>query len=99
MRCAPSPTPWCRFISVPAEESIQSELRYAQLTPDRLEPMNHLAEVLINCVRAQQALSVTDAAIEQQDQHGRGAWSDYDLEYGQILNNRANALYSLGRYQ
>lgn len=81
-----------------AEESIQSELRYAQLTPDRLEPMNHLAEILINCVRAQQALSVTDAAIEQQDQHGRGAWSDYDLEYGQILNNRANALYSLGRY-
>ena len=82
-----------------AEESIQSELRYAQLTPDRLEPMNHLAAILINCVRAQQALSVTDAAIEQLDQHGRGAWSDYDLEYPDILNNRANALYSLGRYQ
>ena len=82
-----------------AEESIQSELRYAQLTPDRLEPMNHLAEILISCVRAQQALSVTDAAIEQQDQHGRGAWSDYDPQYRQILSNRANALYILGRYQ
>ncbi len=87
--------------SVPeaAEQSIQAELRYAQATPERLEPMNHLAEILISCLRQQQALSVTDAAIEQQDEHGSGAWNDSDTQYDWILINRATALYSLGRYQ
>jgi tetratricopeptide (TPR) repeat protein len=89
------------LISVPAaaEESIQAELRYAQLTPERLEPRNHLAEILIDCTRLQQALSVTDAAIEQQDEHGSGAWSDYQSQYDRLLSNRADALFSLGRYQ
>jgi tetratricopeptide (TPR) repeat protein len=82
-----------------AEESVQAELRYAQLSPERLEPMNQLAEILINCSRLQQALSVTDAAIEQQDEHGGSAWSDYETQYEWILINRANALFSLGRYQ
>jgi tetratricopeptide (TPR) repeat protein len=47
----------------------------------------------------QQALSVTDAAIEHQDEHGRAAWSDYDTQYEWVLINRADALYSLGRYE
>ena len=81
-----------------AQQSIQAELRHVQATPERLEPMNHLAEILISCTRLQQALSVTDAAIEHQDEHGSGAWSDYDTQYGRILNNRADALFSLGRY-
>jgi tetratricopeptide (TPR) repeat protein len=89
------------LLAVPAavEESIEAEVRHVQVTPDRLEPMNHLAELLINCERPQQALAVTDAAMEhQEEEHGAGAWSDYERQYEWVLSNRADALFFLGRY-
>ena len=82
-----------------ADQSIEAELRHAQLTPERLEPTNHLAEILINCARQRQALSVTDAAIEYREEHGSGAWSDYEAQYAWVLTLRADALYSLGRFE
>lgn len=89
------------LISVPAaaEQSIQAELRHAQVTPERLEPTNHLAEILIDCVRQREALSVTDNAIEYREAHGSGAWNDYEAQYAFTLTNRAEALYSLGRFE
>jgi beta-barrel assembly-enhancing protease len=89
------------LVSVPqaAEQSIETEVRHAQLTPERLEPTNHLAEILVNLARQRQALSVTDGAIEYQETHGTAAWSDYGAQYVWILINRADALYSLGRHQ
>jgi tetratricopeptide (TPR) repeat protein len=88
------------LLSVPAaaEQSIETELRHAQLTPERLEPTNHLAEILIQYVRQRQALAVTDAAIEYREAHGSGAWNDYQAQYAWVLSNRADALYSLGRF-
>jgi tetratricopeptide (TPR) repeat protein len=47
----------------------------------------------------QQALQVTDAAIERQDVHGNKTWSDYEQQYTVILTIRADALYELGRWQ
>jgi len=89
------------LVTVPqaAEQSIEAEVRHAQLTPERLEPTNHLAEILVNCTRQRQALAVTDGAIEYQETHGATAWSDYGAQYVWILINRADALYSLGRHE
>ena len=89
------------LITVPQaiQESIDAELRHAQLAPDRLEPTNHLAEILNYCARQRQALSVTDAAIEYREEHGGSAWSDYQAQFSWVLSNRADALFGLGRYQ
>jgi tetratricopeptide (TPR) repeat protein len=86
-------------VPVAAEQSIEAELRHAQLTPERLEPTNHLAAILIACVRQRQALAVTDAAIEYREAHGSTAWNDYEAQYAWVLTNRADALYSLGRFE
>jgi tetratricopeptide (TPR) repeat protein len=80
------------------ETGIQAELRRAQIAPDRLEPMNRLATLLITCLRFQQALAVTDAVLEREDTGGQRAWRDYDGQYTGILERRAEALAGLERW-
>jgi len=86
-------------VTAATQQSIEDALRATQLNPNRLQPMMRLAELLLASLRLQQALRVTDAAIERQDAHGSKAWSDYEQEYGGILTLRADALYELGRWQ
>ena len=86
-------------LAAATQQSIEDALRATQLNPNRLQPMIRLAELLVASLRLQQALHVTDAAIERQDVHGSKAWSDYEQEYTVILTIRADALYELGRWQ
>jgi hypothetical protein len=86
-------------VAAATQQSIEDALRATQLNPNRLHPMIRLAELLLASLRLQQALQVTDAAIERQDVHGSKAWSDYELGYTGILTLRADALYELGRWQ
>jgi hypothetical protein len=88
-------------LTVPAaaQRSIQDAVRTTQLNPSLLQPMSRLADLLVASLRFQQALQVTDAAIERQDAQGSEAWSDYEREYAAILNQRADALYAMGRWQ
>jgi tetratricopeptide (TPR) repeat protein len=81
-----------------ARRAIQGALQRTQDSPGMLKPVNRLAELLLDSLLFQQALQVTDAAIEREEiQNGR-AWSDGDSQYVWILDNRAAALYGLGRW-
>ena len=84
-------------IAAVAQRSMQEAMLRVQDSPNLLKPMNRLADLLIDSLQFQQALQVTDSAIERQDTQGRGAWSDYDLQYAWTLENRAQALSELGR--
>lgn len=86
-------------VAAVAQRSIRDALRQAQDSPNLLKPMNRLADLLVDSLQFQQALQVTDRAIERQDAQGRGAWSDYDSQYPWTLQHRADALDGLGRSQ
>lgn len=84
-------------IAAVAQRSMQEAMLRVQDSPNLLKPMNRLADLLVDSLQFQQALQVTDSAIERQDTQGRGAWSDYDLQYAWTLEIRAQALSELGR--
>jgi tetratricopeptide (TPR) repeat protein len=84
-------------IAAAAQRSIRDAVLRVQDNPNRLKPMNRLADLLVDSLQFQQALQVTDTAIERQDTQGRAAWSDYDRQYPWTLETRADALFGLGR--
>jgi tetratricopeptide (TPR) repeat protein len=69
--------------------------------PNKLEGVNALADILIISNRAEDALKLLDAAVDK----GRPAdgvpatFDDYDARLNWTLNNRARALFVLGRIQ
>jgi tetratricopeptide (TPR) repeat protein len=85
-------------IAAVARRGMQDAVLRTQQSPRLLKPMNRLAALLVDSLQFQQALQVTDTAIERQDTQGRGAWSDYDRQYPWTLEARARALYGLGRW-
>jgi hypothetical protein len=84
-------------IAAVAQRSIRDAMLRVQDSPNLLKPMNRLAYLLVDLLQFQQALQVTDSAIERQDTRGPAAWSDYDREYPRTLETRAQALSELGR--
>jgi tetratricopeptide (TPR) repeat protein len=81
-----------------AGRAIAAADKRAQEKADELEPMERLAQLLGSSLRFEQELQVTDAAIERQEAQGAQAYSDYSRRYVWILNERADALYGLGRW-
>jgi tetratricopeptide (TPR) repeat protein len=81
-----------------AGQAITAAAKRAQEKPGELEPAEHLAQLLGSSLRFEQELQVTDAAIERQEAQGPQAYSDYNRRYTWILNERAYALYGLGRW-
>ncbi len=86
-------------IAAVTRRSIQEAIREVQASPDLLKPINRLADLLADSLQFQQALRVTDEAIERQNTQGSDAWRDYDSDYPWTLYLRAHALYGLGRSQ
>lgn len=86
-------------IAAVARRSMQDAVLRVQENPKLLKRMNHLVFLLVDSLQFQQALQVTDTAIERQDTQGRSAWSDYDRQYPWTLEARARALYGLGRWE
>lgn len=84
-------------IAAVAQRSMREAMLRVQDSPNLLKPMNRLADLLVDSLQFQQALQVTDSAIERLDTQGHGAWSDYDLQYAWTLEIRAQALSELGR--
>lgn len=85
-------------VAAVAERGIQDALMRTQDSPNMLKPMNHLAALLVDSLRSQQALQVTDTAIERQEIPRGSVWSDSDRQYVWTLDTRARALYALGRW-
>jgi hypothetical protein len=84
-------------IAAVAQRSVRDAMLRVQDSPNLLKPMNRLAYLLVDLLQFQQALQVTDSAIERQDTRGPAAWSDYDRQYPWTLETRAQALSELGR--
>ena len=77
------------------------EADYAAVTanPAKLEPVSRLAGDLLGAVRGEEALKVLDAAIAKAGApEGRKAYRDYDEQYVWLLDTRAHALFTLGRW-
>ena len=81
-----------------AERAIAAWLRQAEESPSSLRPMVRLSSLLRSCLRYRQALQVDDSVIERQQAEGPQVYRDYDRYYVWILNDRARALWSLGRW-
>ena len=81
-----------------AEHAIAAALSEAQTSPASLRPMIGLMYLLRHSLRFEQALQVADLAIERREAEGPTAYDDYQDEYVWILNDRAYALFSLGRW-
>lgn len=85
-------------VSRTMEQAIAAALTEAQKNPASLRPMYRLIDGLRHSLRFEQALQVADMAIERQEAHGKDAYEDYEHQYVWILNDRAYALFSLGRW-
>lgn len=88
-------------LSVPdiARWSIAFFAQQANTRPEQLEPRVQLANHLIGSLRFQDTLQITEDAIERAEEHGPATYRDYDRRFGDIQALRAQALYSLGRWQ
>jgi hypothetical protein len=81
-----------------AQRAIDAAAKRAQSNPDKLQPLNELAGLLGESLLLPQVLQVTDTAIEQVSKWGAIAYSDYDPEYSELLDQRAQALAATGRW-
>ena len=81
-----------------AQRAVDAAATRAQNNPDKLQPLNELAGLLGESLQVPQVLQVTDTAIEQVSKWGEVAYSDYDPEYSQLLDERAQALAASGRW-
>lgn len=80
------------------EQAIAAALTEVQTNPASLRPMIGLMYLLRHSLRFEQALRVADLAIERQEAEGPTAYEDYEDEYVWVLNDRAYALFGLGRW-
>ena len=80
------------------ERVIAAALTEAQTNPRSLKSMVRLIGILRHSGRFKEALQVADFAIERQEAEGQAAYDDYERYYVWVLNDRAYALYSLGRW-
>jgi tetratricopeptide (TPR) repeat protein len=81
-----------------AQRAIDAAAKRAQANPDRLQPLNELAVLLGDSLLLEQVLQVADSAIEQVSKWGASAYADYDPEYSQLLDQRAQVLAATGRW-
>ena len=81
-----------------AQRAIDAAAKRAQSNPDKLEPLNELASLLGEALMLPQVLQVADTAVEQVSKWGESAYSDYDPEYSQLLDQRAQVLAASGRW-
>jgi hypothetical protein len=81
-----------------AQAAVDAAAKRAQNNPDKLQPLNELAELLGESLLLPQVLQVADGAIEQVTKLGDVAYSDYDPEYSQLLDQRAQVLAAMGRW-
>jgi tetratricopeptide (TPR) repeat protein len=79
-------------------QSIESARQRAQDNLNKLKPLNRLTRLLEHTLRYQQALQLTEIAIDRQEAQGPQVYSDYAEEYAWTLNRRADELYGLGRW-
>jgi tetratricopeptide (TPR) repeat protein len=88
-------------LSVPdiARWTIAFFAQQANTRPEQLEPRVQLATHLNNSLRFQDALLITEDAIERAEEHGPATYRDYDSRFAEIQGLRAQALYSLGRWE
>jgi tetratricopeptide (TPR) repeat protein len=81
-----------------AQHAIDAAAKRAQANPDKLQPLNELAGLLAESLLLPQVLQVADAAIEQVSKWGESAYTDYDPEYSELLDQRAQVLAGMGRW-
>lgn len=88
-------------LSVPdiARWTIAFFAQQANTRPEQLEPRVQLATHLNNSLRFQDTLLVTEDAIERAEEHGPSTYRDYERRFADIQGLRAQALYSLGRWE
>ncbi len=81
-----------------AQRGVDAAAKRAQANPDKIQPLNELAALLGASLMTEQVLQVADTAVEQVSKWGENAYSDYDPEYSQLLDQRAGALAATGRW-
>ena len=81
-----------------AQRAVDAAAKRAQSNPDKLQPLNELAGLLSESLMLPQVLQVADTAIEQVSKWGEAAFSDYDPEYSELLDQRAQVLAAEGRW-
>jgi beta-barrel assembly-enhancing protease len=81
-----------------AQRAIDAAAKRAQANPDKLQPLNELALLLGESLMLEQVLQVADTTIDQVSKWGEIAYADYDPEYSQMLDQRAQVLAAMGRW-
>jgi tetratricopeptide (TPR) repeat protein len=81
-----------------ARWSIESAAHRVRRNPDRLLPLIRLADLLADSLRFEESLRVVESAIDRQEAQGQTAYADSDALYATLLDYRAEALFSLGRF-
>jgi beta-barrel assembly-enhancing protease len=81
-----------------ARWSIESATHRVRRNPDRLLPLIRLADLLADSLRFEESLRVVESAIDRQEAQGPSAYADSDALYSTLLDYRAEALFSLGRF-
>jgi len=81
-----------------ARWSIESAAHRVRRNPDRLLPLIRLADLLADSLRFEESLRVVESAIDRQEAQGETAYADSDALYATLLDYRAEALFSLGRF-
>ena len=82
-----------------AQHAIDAAARRAQSNPEKLQPLNELASLLGESLMLAQVLQIADTAMDQVGTWGENAYGDYDPEYSELLDQRAQALAGMGRWE
>lgn len=85
-------------VTATAERDIAACEREIAENPTSLKSISRLGPLLRHSLRFEQALRIDDEVIERQEGQGYAVYEGYARYYPWILNDRAYALFALGRW-